>query len=377
MKTVLAICLDIVELSKGSGLGLLALLCCTSCTQFNEGDVFATGGVTEVVRTARHACYELWPHRFKNPTQHCASHHEEATPRISVPRQARCSKGEVKNLQMKGGVTGLNGSFTPEEMMMMAENLRQALLFLCHGGHIHLRGTPFGQGFINTLQGPLIQSMLSRSLNTTTYADTSKGTDDAENQRMREEVDPTLEISGIAVVKTKTGPVTPLGDVTPEGLRQLLLLSTRSEEAMDSFPNVKQHDVKDILSGVGAIVYTWIEPFYRPPYCRRIERNRYYTFAVPGTVASARVGYLSDVIELAGNFYVYVNWLSRSGDVDDQSILSIVSRSQSFEVLSASSVLEPRHVVHCCDSSCKTLGAGFVSDHGDVNKYLDNGFLFF
>jgi len=134
--------------------------------QFNEGDVFATGGVTEVVRNARHTCYELWPHRFKNPTQHCGSHHEEATPRISVPRQARCSKGEVKNLQMKRGVVGLNGRFTPEEMMMMAENLRQALLFLCHGGHRHLRGSRFGLGFINTLEGPLIQHILSRSLNT-------------------------------------------------------------------------------------------------------------------------------------------------------------------------------------------------------------------
>ena len=146
---------------------------------------------------------------------------------------------------------------------------------------------------------------------------------------------------------------------------------------MDKVCNADQDEVGDILSGVGATVHKWIEPLYRPPYCRRIERDRYYTFAVPGTVASARVGYLSDVIDLAGNFYVYVNWLSPSNDVEDESILSIVSRSQIFEVLSASSVLEPRHVVHCCDSSCNTLGAGFAGEHSVENKYLDNEFLSF
>jgi hypothetical protein len=282
---------------------------------------------------------------------------------------------------MKRGVVGLNGRFTPEEVMMMAENNRQALLFLCHGGYRHLRGHPFGLGFIRTLQNPFVQGILKRSLNATTYADESKGTDDAEGERVLADVDPTLEMSGgSAVVSTKTGPITSLGDVnlTPADVRQLLLCCKLGASTVQSVTDkMDQTEVEKLLAGVGATAHRWIEPHYRPPYCRRIEVDRYYTFAVPGPVASARVGYLSDVIGIAGNFYVRVNWVSPSGSADDQTILNIVHRSQDFDVFSASAVLEPHQIVHCCDSACETLGAGFEGKHSAENKYLDNEFLSF
>jgi hypothetical protein len=367
--------------------------------QYKEGDTSASD-VFEAVRNARHVCFDLWPLNFNNPTQHAGSHHAEATVEQGLVRMSRTSKGEVKHHQMRGGVVGLNGGYSPEVLMMRAENLRQAGLFWAHGGHEHLRGAALGKGFIRALRGDFIQDMLSRSINTTTYADESKGYDDVSAMYGGIDSDPDdsdLEESeldlvemrtpvevAIPVVGTKKGPVVKR-QVTLElkCLEQLLLCAKVDATTMLSFMRLMtSHDVNVslFLKYLNAKVLTWIEPAYRPPYCRRIASGLYYTFAVEAPVATARVGYLTDVVELCGHFCVRVDWMSQCDSVDDETGLDIVRRSGISEMLSASAVLEPRHVVHCCekDQGCTTSGAGFEDGfHGVENKYLDNAYFTF
>jgi hypothetical protein len=365
--------------------------------QYKEGDTSASDVFT-VVHIARKMCFELWPLNFMNPTQHAGSHHAETTEELGLVRLSRTSKGEVKHHQMRGGVVGLNGRYTPEVLMMRAENIRQAALFWAHGGHVHLRGDPLGKGFIRALRGDFIQHMLSRTLNTTTYADESKGCEDVaaiygdyssvldgsdveESEFDLTEMRPGVE-AAVSTVGTKQGKLL-RGQVTlsATGVRKLLQCANVDAATVDKYMDLltlSAVTVSEFLKNISANVLTWIEPAYRPPYCRRIASGLYYTFAIDGPVATARVGYLTDVVELCGNFYVGVNWMSQSGSVDDGTGLNIVRRSGSFDVLSASAVLEPRHVVHCCDSSCSTSGAGFEDGvHGEENKYLDNEFFTF
>ena len=369
--------------------------------QYNDGDTTATD-VFEAVRDARHACFNLWPRNFKNPTQHGGSHHAETTPLIAVPRMGRTSKGEVKHHQMRGGVAGLNGRFTPEEQMMRAENFRQAALFWAHGGDIHLRGFNVGQGFTEALRSDFIRHMLSRTLSTTTYADESKGSEDVAaanataeqfsnaNADVQAEQDadsepdcenPLFDVATeIDCLGTKDGPVLQLPDLTLTFtcVRQLLACHLDADTVRESMHALEScSSVTQFLTDLKAKSHAWIEPGYRPPYCRHIAKNRYYTFAVASPVASARVGYLTDVVQVAGEYYVRVNWMLQTGLSDEITRLQIIEHSVTFEVLPASAVLEPRHVVHCCDTSCKTLGAGYDGEHGVENKYLDNEFLTF
>jgi hypothetical protein len=280
-----------------------------------------------------------------------------------VPYLTNTGKSETKHQQMRFGLAGLNGSFTPEEQMMRVANTRQSALFLAHGGEVHLRGYLTGQGFRRVINGDFVKSMVAKTCSSKTYADDAYGEDDVE-----------AALSMAADVKkpsqssvTKVSGVVNIQSILRdrEVTRQLLLCVGVSS-------SVQNYDINELPSSIGVKAYSWIEPGHRPPYCRRIAVNRYYTVAVKGPVACGRVGRVTSILKLSERFWARINWVEELDRVDRQTGLVIVRLSDQFEIRPADDVLEPRHIVHLCDKTCNTLGPGFMGSHGDRNEFLDN-----
>jgi hypothetical protein len=129
--------------------------------------------------------------------------------------------------------------------------------------------------------------------------------------------------------------------------------------------------------------YRYIEPGHRPPYCRRIEVDRFYTVDMHAPrVATCKVALVKAIIEFPRDaFWVHIQWVeplvAGKDSVDEETALNIVTVSDVFDLRPAGDILEPRHVVHLCDAGCATLGAGFHGTHSDTNTYLDNEFFTF
>jgi hypothetical protein len=347
-----------------------------------EGDLTVHAmHIHKTVKRARDACFKLWPVNFRNPTQHGGSHQPDIYREIGGARLVKTGKGETKHRQVAFGLRGLNGRLTPEELIMREENLLSAALFLTHGGDVHLPPNKFGKGFLRVMRSDFIQSMLKTACSAKTYADEADASDDimfsstsaSSSSDGKEDVssddeDPTAEV------------VPTTGDIArgPALNINTVVLDLASTEGLGA------HHPSFSLGKA----YSYIEPGYRPPYCRRIAINRYYTIAdADALVASSRVGFVNHILEpVAGTFLVHLNWMepvkeNNSNKIDRLTTLSVIRHSDAFVVCPAERVLEPRHVVHLCNEDCGTTGAGFAG-HGvqlkcDTNEYLDNEFFLY
>lgn len=342
---------------------------------FVQGDLYKQSeNIYAVVSAASAQCYELWPANFHCPTQHCGSHYPEAFREIGPAPTYKTGKYENKHKQMISGLEGYNGVTTPEELMMIKETLRSAILFLSHGGGQHLHGDQFGQAFIRCLQGDFIQSMLARTSSTKTYVGgTEMKQEDVQGSVNRDEHGKDEMASPSTVSDTVRGKSVAICDVTiDEACAAKIGAGCRTE----------------------GNAFRYVELISRPNYCRRIGVERHYTVNMHDSqVAKCRVALVEDIIEFpAATFWVHVNWVEpvevdpAPGSpsrppvyaVDKETSLTIVRLSGVCEIRPLKDILEPRHVVHLCDENCTTSGAGFDDGkHSDKNEYLDNEFFTF
>jgi hypothetical protein len=334
--------------------------------------------VHEVVKSARHACAGFWYKKFKNPTQHLASHMPEMIQEMGAARNVKASKCEAKHSQIKFGAVHLNGRRSPEVQMMFHDNQRQASMFMAHGGYIHLpkKDQP-GKAFKKAVKSPFITKLLSRSASSKTYAGEVNGADDIVHNvdfEVGAEVNLQVPIMAKSVADQFAGGLERLGSIgrqqeTEEALRVLQVLKNEGEGLF--FASEAQSKYMTFYDRVDVVT--------RPPYCRRIEWGRFYTVAtpvdsrVPSTVASARIGRVDLILRLASTYWAMVTWMNEL-EVQDTSGLKVLGKGGTHLCL-LEDVLEPRYVVHRCDSDCTTKGPGVIGVCGDTNEYLYNEYV--
>jgi hypothetical protein len=319
-----------------------------------------------VVRTAREKCAAIWPDKFNNPTVHLGSHAHAQARDQGGGINAKTGKCETKHQQVRWGVKGLNGAFTPEVQMLRVDNARQSALFMAHEGYVHL-GPLFrpGPGFLSTVRGRLVRRMLSRTCSATTYAADAYGTEDRLNvaeddekpSRSSEEVNlDTVWAGGQSPWKHISRP--PVQNVAC--IRLWLLL---------------RYKCLKIATEHGLRAFRSVSLPYRPPYCREVRVNSYYTVKDATERTGCGVAFVTTIIrDTEQQFWAVLSrMVPAPAGIDEQTGLRVLQRAAEFELRLLTDVLEPRHIVHRCDTQCTTWGAGFDNGyHADFNEFLDN-----
>ena len=248
---------------------------------------------------------------------------------------------------------------------MLTEIDRMSALFLAHGGHVHLRSTPPGKGFLKVVKGPFVQDMLARAATTKTYADTVRGSDEVGLS-----LGSGAEDDANKTEQVLTGPVTSIvADAFDLQCVQKLLSTSAIRGQVITELSVEVG--RSLIQEIG-VAYRFVEPAHRPPHCRRIEAGRYYTLAlaVQAKLALCSVVFVHTVFSFGGKLWVLVFVMTPKNKIDDATLLPVMERSDVCMVRSAADILEPCHVVHLCGEQCKTLGPGFRGSH-DLEESKD------
>lgn len=291
--------------------------------------------------------------------------------------------------------------------MMMVENVRQSGLFLAHGGAVHLPPElrP-GPEFLRVVRGALVTTLLARASTTRNYVGNERGEDDvnptspmlrgsdsdsdSESSETESEKAASRSQGPTVEVRADTEEVAVAGDVLadasiwrrvrapgedagPDAMALFEATGTRGTwqppQALSMVPVNKTTGIRAFVS---------VSLLHRPPYCRKIPVNQYYT--VKSAAPPVRVAHVQAIVLFRKEYWVIVTFMKPAtrplGGVDSESTgLPILCQAETSSLLRLAEVLEPRHVVHRCDAraGCKTSGPGFENGkHGAVNEFLDN-----
>ena len=90
-----------------------------------------------------------------------------------------------------------------------------------------------------------------------------------------------------------------------------------------------------------------------------------------------RVAYIQAILWYDTQFWVVIRWMDRvrppMDNVDGATGLPILRQAGVSSLRLLTDVLEPQHVMHRCDRSCTTTGAGFEDgQHGAHDLFLHN-----
>ena len=361
-----------------------------------------------VVKAAREGCALLWPTKFKNPTTHLGTHAPTQAREQGGAVNAKTGKGEGKHRQMAQGAKNLNGERTVEEVIMIKDNTRQAAQFMAHGGHVHLpdKYTP-GPDFVRHVNGDFVQSMLNRANTTRTYVGDVAGKEDLgaceqavgsghksepDSQHSEAESEHSaVEGSDSELVSGDIYQEAVLHDVLadPTIWRSLQAPAGEDGPAMALFKTLERHDSQACRAGfvrhsessappVGLRAFVSVCLTYRPPYCRKICVRRYYSMkSATHAPPQVRVAYIQAILHYEDKYWVVLRWMDGvqppEENVDVATGLPILRQAQHSSLRLLTDVLEPQHVVHRCDGSCMTSGAGFEDGkHGPHDLFLHN-----
>ena len=353
-----------------------------------------------VVKQAREGCAKLWPAKFKNPTTHLGTHAPNQSREQGGAVNAKTGPGEGKHRQMAQGAKNLNGAFTVEEEMMRKDNLRQATMFIAHSGHIHLHpDNQPGPDFMCHARGDFVRRMLNRSNTSRTYAGDIAGSDDEgayepmagydSDSDSDPETQPEDLVPEDNCREAEVGDV--LGDPSIGGrLQAPEEKEGGTNEAMALFGTLGAYFQRAMRPGKtqkpstppGLRAFLSVSLNYRPPYCRDIWVRRYYSMKSEHEPPAKRVAYIQAILQFRGKFWVVLTWMDAVGsplkNVDGETGLPVLRQAEASSLRLLTDVLEPQHVVHRCDETCTTSGAGFEDGtHGDHTFYLHNtNFMF-
>ena len=90
-----------------------------------------------------------------------------------------------------------------------------------------------------------------------------------------------------------------------------------------------------------------------------------------------RIAYIQAILMYERKYWVVLTWMdgvpTSEECVDKATGLPILSQARFSSLRLLTDVLEPQHVVHRCDETCTTTGAGFDDgDHGPSGLFLHN-----
>jgi hypothetical protein len=366
-----------------------------------------------VVKEAREGCAALWPSKFKNPTTHLGTHAPNQAREQAGAVNAKTGKGEGKHRQMARAAVKYNGRNTVEEVMLLTDNHRQAGMFVAHGGHVHL---PLdkrpGPDFIRQVRDPFVQEMLAVASSSRTYVGDIAGSDDVplaantvkqKKTGTEDKLPPGSDSDSSATESDFSEQENPDSDLLsgdnhieadllhvladPTLLRTLQAPEEKEGAVMALFETLRLHDTqasrpgfgkqsKSIAVPEGLRAFASVSLSYRPPYCRQICVRRYYSmkFERPPQV---RVAYIQAILWYDTQFWVVIRWMDRvrppMDNVDGATGLPILRQAGVSSLRLLTDVLEPQHVMHRCDRSCTTTGAGFEDgQHGAHDLFLHN-----